>query len=150
MEEAEFLCSRIGIMVNGAMRCIGSIQHLNTKYGGGYYLDLKWDLNEVSHNFVEQLLGVVGQLFGSPDQGYQIKERLGDRMTIFVPPDSLPTLSRVFSTLEQAKQSMPGFEEYSFSQGSFEKVFLFFAKQQLGSEWTEPAAAASDHFFIHN
>ena len=31
MEECEALCNRLVIMVNGAFRCLGSIQHLKTK-----------------------------------------------------------------------------------------------------------------------
>jgi len=31
MEECEALCSRIAIMVNGAFKCIGSIQHLKNR-----------------------------------------------------------------------------------------------------------------------
>ena len=38
MEEAEALCTRIGIMAKGKLRCIGSAQHLKTKYGKGYTL----------------------------------------------------------------------------------------------------------------
>lgn len=41
MEEAEALCPRIGIMANGKLRCIGSAQHLKTKFGQGYQLELK-------------------------------------------------------------------------------------------------------------
>merc|ERR1711907_743227 len=41
MEEAEALCSRIGIMVGGRLRCIGSNQHLKAKFGGGYQLEAR-------------------------------------------------------------------------------------------------------------
>ena len=34
MEECEALCSRIGIMVGGRFRCLGSGQHLKNKFGG--------------------------------------------------------------------------------------------------------------------
>src|SRR5699024_5853757 len=36
MEECEALCSRIAIMVSGRFRCLGSTQHLRTKYGQGF------------------------------------------------------------------------------------------------------------------
>eukprot|EP00483_Globobulimina_turgida_P003838 UN03846 len=36
MEEAENLCDRIGIMDKGNLQCLGSAQHLKTKYGNGY------------------------------------------------------------------------------------------------------------------
>ena len=40
MEEAEALCSRIGIMVNGQLRCLGSTTHLKNRFGGGLELDV--------------------------------------------------------------------------------------------------------------
>jgi ABC-type multidrug transport system ATPase subunit len=41
MEECEALCSRLTIMVAGKLRCIGSPQHLKSKYGLGYSLTIK-------------------------------------------------------------------------------------------------------------
>ena len=39
MEEAEALCTRVGIMVGGVIRCIGSTQHLRSHYGKGYQIE---------------------------------------------------------------------------------------------------------------
>ena len=41
MEECEALCPRIGIMANGRLRCLGSAQHLKSKFGQGYQVELK-------------------------------------------------------------------------------------------------------------
>jgi ABC-type multidrug transport system ATPase subunit len=41
MEEAEALCGRIGIMVGGRLRCLGSGQHLKSRFGQGYQLELR-------------------------------------------------------------------------------------------------------------
>jgi ATP-binding cassette subfamily A (ABC1) protein 3 len=41
MEECEALCPRIGIMANGRLRCLGSAQHLKSKFGQGYQIELK-------------------------------------------------------------------------------------------------------------
>ena len=41
MEECEALCTRLVIMVNGQLKCIGSIQHLKSRYGRGYTLMMK-------------------------------------------------------------------------------------------------------------
>ena len=41
MEEVEALCTRVGIMVGGRLRCLGSIQHLKSRYGRGYRLEVK-------------------------------------------------------------------------------------------------------------
>jgi len=38
MDEAEALCDKIAIMINGRFVCIGSPGHLKQKYGDGYSL----------------------------------------------------------------------------------------------------------------
>ena len=44
LAEAEALCSRIGIMVLGRLRCLGTPQHLKNKFGNGYEVDMKLNL----------------------------------------------------------------------------------------------------------
>lgn len=38
MEECEALCTRLAVMVNGQFKCLGSPQHLKSKFGSGYTL----------------------------------------------------------------------------------------------------------------
>ena len=57
MEESEALSSRLGIMVNGQFKCLGSVQHLKNKYGKGYSLILKCkhsdNMSELIHKVEE-------------------------------------------------------------------------------------------------
>ncbi|XP_070027820.1 ABC transporter A family member 1 isoform X2 [Nicotiana sylvestris] len=41
MNEAQALCTRIGIMVGGRLRCLGSSQHLKTRFGNHLELEVK-------------------------------------------------------------------------------------------------------------
>ena len=42
MEEAEALCTKMGIMVRGGIfRCLGSSQHIKNKFGTGYEIEVK-------------------------------------------------------------------------------------------------------------
>ena len=41
MEEADALCTRIGIMVNGQLQCLGSSQHLKSKFGKGCVVQMR-------------------------------------------------------------------------------------------------------------
>ena len=36
MEEADALCQRIGIVINGSLQAVGTAQHLKNKFGKGY------------------------------------------------------------------------------------------------------------------
>jgi len=40
MEECEALCQRVGIMVGGRLRCLGSIQHLKNRFGRGFQVEM--------------------------------------------------------------------------------------------------------------
>jgi len=40
MEECEALCPRLGIMAAGNLRCLGSAQHLKSKFGKGFQIEL--------------------------------------------------------------------------------------------------------------
>lgn len=41
MEECEAVCDRLGIMVGGTLRCVGSSQHLKGRFGGGYSIEVR-------------------------------------------------------------------------------------------------------------
>ena len=58
MEEAEALCTRIGVMVNGRLRCLGSSQHLKQRFGNGYEVNIKTKLpdNAVLSQYVQKLI----------------------------------------------------------------------------------------------
>ena len=61
MEECEALSTKLGIMVNGQLKCLGSIQHLKSKFGKGYTLILKCkktadvDITKVEHFVSSQI-----------------------------------------------------------------------------------------------
>lgn len=41
MDECEAICNRIGIMVSGQFRCMGTVQHLKNKFGKGFSITFK-------------------------------------------------------------------------------------------------------------
>jgi ABC-type multidrug transport system ATPase subunit len=41
MEECEALCTELAIMVSGQFRCLGSAQHIKSRYGVGFTLVLR-------------------------------------------------------------------------------------------------------------
>ncbi|XP_010554823.1 PREDICTED: ABC transporter A family member 1 [Tarenaya hassleriana] len=65
MNEAQALCTRIGIMVGGRLRCIGSPQHLKTRFGN--HLELEVKPNEVRRVDLENFCQMIQQwLFNLP------------------------------------------------------------------------------------
>ena len=41
MEEAEALCTKMGIMVKGEFKCFGPATHIKDKFGTGYEMEFK-------------------------------------------------------------------------------------------------------------
>ncbi|KAG7961902.1 hypothetical protein I3843_09G039100 [Carya illinoinensis] len=65
MNEAQALCTRMGIMVGGRLRCIGSPQHLKTRFGN--HLELEVKPTEVSSADLESLCQIIQErLFDIP------------------------------------------------------------------------------------
>ena len=54
MEEAETLCQRIGIMVNGQFKCLGSSNYLKEKYGFGYEINIQ--ISGLSENKMKKMI----------------------------------------------------------------------------------------------
>ncbi|XP_016838488.1 ATP-binding cassette sub-family A member 5 isoform X2 [Nasonia vitripennis] len=127
MEEADALCSRVGIMVKGELRCIGSTQHLKNLYGAGYTLEMKLlggDCTPTtpSGNRVSCLKEFVTGMFADAT----LEESFADRLVFAVPQHSVHSLAECFTQLEKAKMELD-IEEYSFSQTTLEQVFLKFS-----------------------
>lgn len=60
MEEAEALCTKMGIMVKGRFRCFGTTSHIKAKYGTGYEIEIKTKIqNEESKK--QQLREICGK-----------------------------------------------------------------------------------------
>ncbi|XP_057202451.1 phospholipid-transporting ATPase ABCA3 [Triplophysa rosa] len=129
MEECEALCTRLAVMVNGQFKCLGSPQHLKSKFGSGYTLLAKvhteGDLGEMDlqlfKDFVQNTF--PGSLLKDEHQG----------MVHYHLTDKTLTWAQVFGVLETAKEKYR-IEDYCVSQISLEQVFLSFAQFQHYSD----------------
>uniref|UniRef100_A0A5F8H2T0 ABC transporter domain-containing protein n=1 Tax=Monodelphis domestica TaxID=13616 RepID=A0A5F8H2T0_MONDO len=121
MAEAEAVCDRVAIMVSGELRCIGSIQHLKSKFGKDYLLEIKVKEPEQVRHLHEEIL----KLFPTAAR----QERYSSLMVYKLPVEDVHPLSQAFSKLEAARQNF-NLEEYSLSQSTLEQVFLELSKEQ--------------------
>ncbi|XP_041491733.1 ATP-binding cassette sub-family A member 9 [Microtus oregoni] len=121
MAEAEAVCDRVAIMVSGRLRCIGSIQHLKSKFGKDYLLEMK--VKTLTQ--VESLNTEIMTLF--PQAARQ--ERYSSLMVYKLPVEDVRPLSQAFFKLERLKENFD-LEEYSLSQSTLEQVFLELSKEQ--------------------
>ena len=117
MDEAEALCKRIAIMVNGQIRALGTKQHLKNKFGSGFELVLKLVIDDMEKQTSEMLL-FIQSLFPS----VKLVSENGGLLTFRVPKEEMK-LSVAFSQLEAVKEKFH-IENYSVAQPSLEQVFI--------------------------
>jgi ABC-type multidrug transport system ATPase subunit len=118
MEECEALCTRVGIMVKGTLKCLGPIQHLKNRLGEGYLLDI----NTAPSN-LPRIKDYVARNFS----GAKLAECHGGRIKFRLPKSTL-SLAQIFREMETVKSQM-GIEDYSINQTSLEQIFLSIASE---------------------
>lgn len=122
MEEAEALCTRAGVMVDGKLLCLGPVQHLKSKYGDGYTVDLichpRSDMDSVESYILHEF------------PSSRLLERHG-RFVRFSLPNVSSTigLGPAFSKLQAMRNrsvDAEGWqvEDYSLAQSTLEQVYL--------------------------
>ena len=121
MEECEALCTRLAIMVNGRLKCLGSPQHLKNKFGEGYTLLARISSNAPDTNPLKQF--IEGSFPGSV-----LKDEHQCMVHYHIRSTNL-TWAQLFGTIERARL-MYNIEDYSVSQTTLEQVFLNFARGQ--------------------
>lgn len=122
MEECEALCTRLAIMVNGTLKCIGSTQHLKSKFAKGYTLTIKvrktaGDVDEEVRSLdTKPIETFVAKHFPSA----VIQEKHQELLTYYITDTSLPW-STMFGIMEKGKKKL-NIEDYSLGQSSLEQV----------------------------
>uniref|UniRef100_A0AAZ3S8N3 ATP-binding cassette sub-family A member 2 n=1 Tax=Oncorhynchus tshawytscha TaxID=74940 RepID=A0AAZ3S8N3_ONCTS len=120
MEECEALCTRLGIMVNGRFKCLGSIQHLKNRFGDGYMITVR---TKTSSSVKE-----VVRFFNRNFPEAVLKESHHTKVQFQLKSERI-SLAQVFSKMEQVVEVL-GIDDYSVSQTTLDNVFVNFAKKQ--------------------
>ena len=147
MEECEALCARLGVMVDGVMRCVGPIQALKSRYGQGYKVDLRMDqsamaamasgaplppstaaggassLARATATPVERLLEFMRER--CPEA---VLEEVEPPSLTFTVPTGASALSRLFGQLAEAQAGLH-VSECSVTQCTLEQIFLLMASK---------------------
>jgi ATP-binding cassette subfamily A (ABC1) protein 3 len=116
-------------MVNGRLACLGRLQHLTSRFGGCWQLEVHTKENAEQ----ERLSALVRSL----DSGAELMEQYRGRFTYRLPSQGM-SLAAVFRRLEAARDAF-GIEDYGVSQATLEQIFLTFAKQQRKSDEHGPS-----------
>ena len=120
MEEADVLCSRVAIVNDGVLRCIGQQVVLKSLYGGGYHLFINCHRSSGyrQEEIIPQVKDFVQKLIPT---AVPLSEFNGN-LVYQIPIDSCK-VSVVFSEFE-ANKSRIGVADWGISQSSLEDVFM--------------------------
>lgn len=123
MEECENLCTKIGIMVNGQFKCLGSVQYLKNKYSKGFVLTIKMGRDDADLQI--DIQNRVLEAFPAAS----LKEKYLDILTFHIDSTDLKW-SQVFSACAEMKKTVH-INDYALCQMSLEQVFLLFSKSGI-------------------
>ncbi len=134
MEECEALCTQIAIMVNGEVKCLGSTQHLKTKFGKGYTLLARIRPANTEHepNTMESRVNSLVDFLHHAFTGVELKDIHVQQGFIHchIPASPDLTWAAIFGAIEKNKGSL-GLEDYSVSQSTLEQIFINLARAQI-------------------
>ena len=125
MEECEALCQRVAIMVNGQFQCLGSVQHLRTKFGQGFTIlaKIRSDLSQQS-GYLADLQNYFKQAIPSA-----VLKDVHQGLIHFHVTDTRTLWSHMFTVMEEVKAKY-FLEDYVVSDTTLEQIFLAFARTQ--------------------
>lgn len=126
MEEAEALCSRVGIMANGQFVALGPVQHLKTKYFDGYTIDINCYQNTPNKDVSAIAIKLVENVF----PGSHLSESNGRFLKLELSRISRIGLGGIFQRLQRFKHNENYVENYSIAQCSLEQVFIKLMKDE--------------------
>ncbi|XP_034673215.1 ABC transporter A family member 7-like isoform X1 [Vitis riparia] len=117
MEEAEVLCDRLGIFVDGSLQCIGNPKELKARYGGSYVFTMT-----TSSNHEEEVESLVRHLSPNTNKIYQIS---GTQK--FELPKQEVRIADVFQAVENAKSRFT-VQAWGLADTTLEDVFIKVAR----------------------
>ncbi|KAL4240689.1 ATP-binding cassette sub- A member 3 [Mactra antiquata] len=126
MEECEALCTRLAVMVNGQFKCLGSPQHLKSRFGQGYFLIAR--VTTSNDNIMPKMESLM-KFIESKFPGSLLIDIHQNYLNYHITDTNL-SLAEIFGTIEKAKAKFD-IEDYSVSQTTLEQIFLNFARAQV-------------------
>jgi ABC-type multidrug transport system ATPase subunit len=126
MEEADTLCSRVGIMAAGQLRALGTPQRLKSTYGTGFKLEVT--LARPGADVHARTLAFVRSFVRADRRSDVTFHRQGATRAVFSLPRGAFDAAEALAAL-QARASEHGVSEWSLAQPSLEEVFVNIANR---------------------
>ncbi|CAF4594424.1 unnamed protein product [Rotaria sp. Silwood2] len=108
-------------MVTGEFKCLGTVQHLKTKFGHGYSIIVRSDINCDTKNIINYIKERIAEVDVKEEHNKMIHFRVSMNVSLY----------ELFSVLEKAREELRNIiEDYTVTQVTLDDVFVSFAKIQ--------------------
>jgi len=126
MEEAEILCDRIGMLVNGELLALGTANQLKMKFGNKYMLEIQCTDAKLVDEWIKKDIPMMA------NENEVVCEFKSDKRLKYM-FQVTENHGEIFRVMENYKTKGVVID-YSFCQNTLEDVFLKFAKYQENQE----------------
>ena len=124
MDECEALCSRIAIMGRGSVKCLGSSQHLRSKYCQGFAVRIMFTQErKFDEKYCEHVKTDFLNLFSSA----QLKDEHQGMLRFHI-TDANQKFANIFEKMLSLDETYQ-FEDFRVSDTTLEQVFLYIARE---------------------
>ncbi|KAL8437560.1 hypothetical protein Efla_000423 [Eimeria flavescens] len=121
MEEADYLCDRLGVMAGGSIVCLGPALSLKTRFGSGYTISVMTQRqDERSEREAAQRIQLFLQSLEHPLAAQKVSR---NELKVICPFSCTPQLPLLFSELEDRGHHY-GVDRVVLGYASLEEVFL--------------------------
>jgi len=123
MDEAEVLCDRLGIFIDGALHCLAPPKRLTERFGGTYVLSVS-TLDHSSHSALENMVRTMAP-------SMRVSHSISNTK-IFELLTSEVTLSVVFKTMLENSAQLH-IREWGIANTTLEEAFINIARGAIGT-----------------
>jgi ABC-type multidrug transport system ATPase subunit len=115
-----FLLDRIGIIRSGVLQCVGTSQHLKSRYGSGYRVEVRVPISHQS---------IAREWLRTHFPGSREVEVTDSRIKLQTDASAIgQSLASIFRSVEGARKEL-ALTDYAVGQTSLEDIFLTLAGQ---------------------
>ncbi|KAL4495193.1 hypothetical protein ABPG72_007300 [Tetrahymena utriculariae] len=128
LQEAEDLCDKVGIQVNGKFKCLDNLQILKSRKGQGYKINVK--LIDTPQKNQEQVNRLIKQQYPDAEILNQQDIKSYEERIIYKIPSQNFLFSEAFYFLQNNLKHNKIIEDFSITQASLEDIFIQYSQYQ--------------------
>ncbi|CAF4578630.1 unnamed protein product [Rotaria socialis] len=137
MEECETLCNRLVIMVSGEFKCLGSVQHLKEKFGDGYTILIRTNMDTNRKTVIDYIQKQIPEAIIKEEHNKMMHFRVSINVSLY----------QIFSILEKARDELKSIiEDYTVTQVTLDDIFVNFAKVQEENQISKETSQDENSF----